>query len=67
MGHGEQFGSPARHLLARYDAPAFLVAAWFAGPTPDGVRQQRWFKHGGRKGVRSEWHSDNLTHDRVGV
>ena len=50
MGHGEQFGSPARHLLARYDAPAFLVAAWFAGPTPDGVRQQRWFKHVGRGG-----------------
>lgn len=44
----EQFGSLARHLLARYDVPAFLDAAWFAGLTPEGVRQQRWFKHVGR-------------------
>ncbi len=45
---GEQFGSLARHLLARYDVPSFLDVAWFAGLTPEGVRQLGWFKHVGR-------------------
>ena len=44
----EQFGSLARHLLARYDVPAFLDAAWRDGLTAEGVRHQGWFKHVGR-------------------
>jgi hypothetical protein len=44
----DQFGSLTRHLLARYDVPAFLDAAWFAGLTPEGVRHQGWFKLIGR-------------------
>jgi hypothetical protein len=41
---GTQFSSLARHLLARYDVPRFLDAAWRAGLTAEGVRQQNWFK-----------------------
>jgi hypothetical protein len=47
-GVREQFGSLARHLLARYDVPVFLDSAWFAGLTPDGVQHQGWFQHIGR-------------------
>lgn len=47
-GPDEQFGSPARHRLARYDVPAFLDAAWFAGLTSEAVRHQNWFKRIGR-------------------
>jgi hypothetical protein len=39
-----QFGSLARHLLARHDVPQFLDAAWYEGPTVEGVRQQNWFR-----------------------
>ena len=42
---GRQFGSLVRHLLALYDVPKFLDAAWSEGLTPDGVKYQRWFKH----------------------
>ena len=40
-----QFRSLLRHLLARYDVPDFLDAAWFKGLTGEGVKQQRWYKH----------------------
>jgi hypothetical protein len=39
-----QFGSLLRHLLARFDLPAFLDSAWLFGLTADGAQQQRWFK-----------------------
>ncbi|MFO0909657.1 MAG: PcfJ domain-containing protein [Isosphaeraceae bacterium] len=39
-----QFGSLARHLLAAYDVPQFMDAAWRAGLTAEGIRQQGWFK-----------------------
>lgn len=41
----QQFGSLARHLLARYPVPAFLDAAWFEGFSPDGRQHQDWFLH----------------------
>ena len=44
---GQQFGSLVRHLLAFYDVPRFLDAAWTEGLTPDGVKYQDWFKHVG--------------------
>lgn len=44
----EQFGSLARHLLARYDVPEFLDAAWWVGFSPEGMLYQSWFKHIGR-------------------
>jgi PcfJ-like protein len=40
-----QFQSLLRHLVARYDVPTFLDAAWLEGLTADGVRHQGWFKH----------------------
>jgi hypothetical protein len=45
-----QFGSLARHLLARYDVPAFLDSAWFRGDSASNAMthaQQDWFKHVG--------------------
>lgn len=42
-----QFGSLARHLLAYYDVPDFMDAAWFRSD-PVGLRQQGWFRHIGR-------------------
>ncbi len=45
-----QFGSLARHLLARYHVPAFFDTAFFHDPTEDALetdRQQRWFIHVG--------------------
>jgi hypothetical protein len=39
----DQFASLVRHLLARYDVPRFLDAAWRDGLTEDGVRGQDWF------------------------
>ena len=44
----DQFSSLATHLLARYDVPRFLDAAWHQGWTAEGIRQQGWFKHIGR-------------------
>ena len=45
-----QFASLLRHLIARYEVPAFLDAAWLAGLTPEAVEHQAWYKHiaGGR-------------------
>ena len=45
-----QFGSLARHLLARYHVPAFFDTAFFLDPTEDALeadRQQTWFIHVG--------------------
>ena len=42
-----QFYALARHLLARYDVPPCMDAAWFQGDTPDTRQQQAWFKHVG--------------------
>ncbi len=42
---GRQFRSLLRHLVARYDVPEFLDAAWFEGLTTEGVNHQRWYKH----------------------
>ncbi len=39
-----QFGTLARHVLASFDVPRFLDAAWHSGTTSEGVRQQNWFK-----------------------
>jgi hypothetical protein len=41
---GRQFRSLIRHLIARYDVPAFLDAAWLGGLTAEAVRQQGWYK-----------------------
>jgi hypothetical protein len=40
-----QFGSLARHLLARYTVPAFIDTAWFHGSTPKAQAEQDWFRH----------------------
>ena len=43
-----QFGSLARHLLARYHVPAFFDTAFFVDPTEDALgagRQSAWFIH----------------------
>jgi hypothetical protein len=42
---GRQFRSLVRHLIARYDVPAFLNAAWLGGLTADAVKYQGWYKH----------------------
>ena len=39
-----QFRSLLRHLIATYDVPPFMDAAWSEGLTPTGVRQQGWYK-----------------------
>lgn len=41
-----QFASLARHLLARYDVPAFLDEVWHRGPE----NRRAWFVHVGRGG-----------------
>jgi PcfJ-like protein len=40
-----QFRGLVRHLIARYEVPAFLDAAWLAGLTLEGVKHQRWYVH----------------------
>ena len=40
-----QFHSLVRHLVARYEVPAFMNTAWLEGLTPPGVVHQRWFIH----------------------
>ncbi len=40
-----QFRGLVRHLIARYDVPAFLDAAWLDGLTADSVKSQGWYKH----------------------
>ena len=44
----QQFRGLIRHLLALYEVPEFLDAAWRDGLTPDGVVYQDWYKHIGR-------------------
>lgn len=39
----QQFGSLARHLLARYEVPSFMDAAWFRGRSAAGQAQRAWF------------------------
>ena len=43
-----QFFSLLRHLLVRYDVPAFLDAAWLEGLTVEGVKHQGWYTHIGQ-------------------
>jgi hypothetical protein len=43
-----QFRSLLRHLVATYDVPPFMDAAWFEGLTPEGVVHQGWYKLIGR-------------------
>jgi hypothetical protein len=38
-----RFGSLVRHLLAHYDVPAFMDAAWFEGESETAQRHQDWF------------------------
>jgi len=49
-----QFGTLARHLLARYEVPAFLDAAWFLGDDLRGQRHQDWCLHiGAGRNIRT--------------
>ena len=43
-----QFHSLVRHLIAAYEVPTFLDAAWMEGLTPEAVRHQGWYKLVGR-------------------
>ena len=43
-----QFGTLARRLLARYEVPAFMDAAWFLGIDSGARTQEDWFLHIGR-------------------
>lgn len=40
-----QFRSLLRHLIALYDVPVFLDAAWLDGLDPAAIRHQGWYKH----------------------
>ena len=42
---GRQFATLARHLVARYDVPTFMDAAWMRGRSEWAQRQQGWFLH----------------------
>ena len=46
----KQFGSLARHLLAQYEVPNFMDAAWFREGAAEAGRRQGWFKHVGAGG-----------------
>ena len=39
-----QFGTLVRHLLARYEVPAFMDVVWFRGDDGEARRQQNWFR-----------------------
>ena len=39
----QRFTELARHLLARYDVPAFFDSVWFAGNHQEARQQQDWF------------------------
>lgn len=41
----KQFSSLGRHLLAQYEVPTFMDAAWFQEGAPQAADQQGWFKH----------------------
>ena len=47
-GARRQFGSLARHLLARYEVPVFMDEAWLIGADERGLAHQEWFIHIGR-------------------
>jgi len=42
---GRQFHSLLRHLIATYNVPTFMDAAWLAGLTTESVKYQGWYKH----------------------
>jgi PcfJ-like protein len=49
-----QFQSLLRHLLATYEVPPFLEAAWFEGLSPEGIQHQDWYLHVARgKNIRT--------------
>ena len=53
-GETAQFASLTRHLLARYDVPAFMDLVWFRGGGAEARRQQSWFVHiGGGANIRT--------------
>lgn len=41
----DQFSNLLRHLLARYEVPCFMDAAFFEGLDARALRQQEWFIH----------------------
>jgi hypothetical protein len=41
----DQFAELVRHLLARYDVPRVMDAAWFQGNCEQARAEQQWFKH----------------------
>ena len=43
----QRFTELARHLLARYEVPAFFDTVWFAGDSLEARQQQGWFAHVG--------------------
>lgn len=50
----DALGALARHLLARYDVPACLDAAWFEGFSAPGAAHRAWFVHvGGGRNIRT--------------
>ena len=52
-----QFHQLARHLLARYDVPAFMDIVWFLGDGEQARTQQGWFVHIGTGGnIRTATH-----------
>ena len=51
---GRQFQSLVRHLIARYQVPVFLDAAWLGGLTAEAVKYQGWYKHiGSGRNIRT--------------
>ena len=45
-----QFNGLARHLLAKYEVPFFMDAAWFQEDEEVALQQQGWFRHIGDGG-----------------
>ncbi len=41
----QQFGSLARHLLAKSPVPTFMDGVWFLEPSTTSRQQQKWFRH----------------------
>ncbi len=49
-----QFQSLLKHLMATFEVPSFLEAAWFEGLTPEGIQHQDWYLHVARgKNIRT--------------
>ena len=53
-----QFQSLLRHLLAAYDVPVFMDAAWFERLTTEGVQHQDWYLH--VAGGKNIWTAEGL-------